>query len=48
MYENFTVDSEEWLRGNVKKKCKFKDIIQTKGDHPPSYSIFDKLYFDKF
>ena len=37
------------LRGNIKKKkCIFKDIIQTKGDHQPSYPIFDKLFFDKF
>ena len=26
----------------------FKDIIQTKVDHPPSYPNFDKLFFDKF
>ena len=39
-----------WLRGNVKKKNNsiFKDIIQTKVDHPPSYPNFDKLFFDKF
>ena len=37
------------LRGNVqKKKSLFKDIIQIKVDHPPSYPIFDKLFFDKF
>ena len=34
--------------GNVKKKEIFKDIIQNKVDHPPSYPIFDKLFFDKF
>ena len=38
-----------FLRGNVqKKKSLFKDIIQIKVDHPPSYPIFDKLFFDKF
>ena len=26
----------------------FKDIIQIKVDHPPSYPIFDKLFFDNF
>ena len=26
----------------------FKDIIQTKVDHPPSYPNFDKLFFDNF
>ena len=31
-----------------KKKSLFKDIIQIKVDHPPSYPIFDKLFFDKF
>ena len=31
-----------------KKKSLFKDIIQIKIDHPPSYPIFDKLFFDKF
>ena len=31
-----------------KKKSIFKDIIQIKVDHPPSYPIFDKLFFDKF
>ena len=37
------------LRGNVQKKNSiFKDIIQTKVDHPPSYPNFDKLFFDKF
>ena len=37
------------LRGNVKKKNSiFKDIIQTKVDHPPSYPNFDKLFFDNF
>ena len=37
------------VRGNVKKKKSlFKDIIQIKVDHPPSYPIFDKLFFDKF
>ena len=36
------------LRGNVqKKKSLFKDIIQIMVDHPPSYPIFDKLFFDK-
>ena len=31
------------LRGNLKKKKSlFKDIIQIKVDHPPSYPIFDK------
>ena len=31
------------LRGNLKKKKSlFKDIIQIKDDHPPSYPIFDK------
>ena len=38
----------EKLRGNVKKKSIFKDIIQIKVDHAPSYPIFDKLFFDKF
>ena len=38
-----------WLRGYLqKKKSLFKDIIQIKFDHPPSYPIFDKLFFDKF
>ena len=37
------------IRGNVqKKKSIFKDIIQIKVDHPPTYPIFDKLFFDKF
>ena len=37
------------IRGNLKKeKSIFKDIIQIKVDHPPSYPIFDKLFFDKF
>ena len=31
-----------------KKKRIFKDIIQIKVDHPPSYPIVDKLFFDKF
>ena len=31
-----------------KKKSLFKDIIQINVDHPPSYPIFDKLFFDKF
>ena len=31
-----------------KKKSLFKDNIQIKVDHPPSYPIFDKLFFDKF
>ena len=31
------------LRGNLKKKSLFKDIIQIKDDHPPSYPIFDKF-----
>ena len=31
-----------------KNKSIFKDIIQIKVDHPPSYPIFDKLFFDKF
>ena len=31
-----------------KKKSLFKDIIQIKVDHPPSYPIFDKLFFDTF
>ena len=31
-----------------KKKSIFKDIIQIKVDHPPSYPIFDKLFFDNF
>ena len=26
----------------------FKDIIQIKVDQPPSYPIFEKLFFDKF
>ena len=37
------------LRGNLqKKKSPFKDIIQIKVDHPPTYPILDKLFFDKF
>ena len=37
------------LSGDVKKKKSiFKDIIQIKVDHPPSYPIFDKLFFDNF
>ena len=40
--------SEPMFRGNVKKNSLFKDIIQIKVDHPPSYPIFDKLFFDKF
>ena len=36
------------FRGNLKKKSLFKDIIQIKVDHPPTYPIFDKLFFDKF
>ena len=32
--------------GKVKKKSIFKDIIQIKVDYPPSYPIFDKLFFD--
>ena len=37
------------VRGNVQKnKSKFKDIIQIKVDHLPSYPIFDKSFFDKF
>ena len=40
---------ETYLRGNVQKKNSiFKDIIQTKVDHPPSYPNFDKLFFDNF
>ena len=31
-----------------KKNSIFKDIIQTKVDHPPSYPNFDKLFFDNF
>ena len=31
-----------------KKKSLFKDIIQIKVDHPPTYPILDKLFFDKF
>ena len=39
----------QFLRGNLqKKKSVFKDIIQIKVDHPPTYPIFDKLFFDKF
>ena len=42
-------EMESQLRGNVKKKNSlFKDIIQIKVDHPPSYPNFDKLFFDKF
>ena len=36
------------LRGNLKKKSIFKDNVQIKVEHPPSYPIFDKLFFDKF
>ena len=36
------------LSSNVQKKEFFKDIIQIKVDHPPSYPIFDKLFFDNF
>ena len=36
------------FRGNLKKKSLFKDIIPIKVDHPPSYPIFDKSFFDKF
>ena len=39
----------QFLRGNLqKKKSVFKDIIQIKVDHPTTYPIFDKLFFDKF
>ena len=31
------------LSGNVKKKSIFKDMIQIKVDHPPSYPIFDNF-----
>ena len=31
-----------------KKESPFKDIIQIKVDHPPTYPILDKLFFDKF
>ena len=35
------------IRGNLKKKQYFVDIIQIKVDLPPSYPIFDKFIFDK-
>ena len=38
----------EYLGVASKKKIIFKDIIQIKVDYPPSYPIFDKLFFDKF
>ena len=41
-------EEDEIFRGNVQKKRIFKDIIQIKVDHPPSYPIVDKLFFDKF
>ena len=42
-------DMLQEVRGNVQKKNSlFKDIIQIKVDHPTSYPIFDKLFFDKF
>ena len=31
-----------------KKKSKFKDIIQIKVDHPPSYPNFDNFFFWQF
>ena len=31
-----------------KKKSIFKDIIQIKVDHPPSYPNFDKFFSDNF
>ena len=37
------------LRGKEqKKKGLFADIAQIEVDHPPSYPISDKLFFDKF
>ena len=36
-----------WLRGNVRKKCIFKDIIKIEVNLPPSYPFFDKFIFDK-
>ena len=30
-----------------KKKSIFKEIIQIKGDHPPSYPIFDKFWLGR-
>ena len=41
-------DSSYALGVTSKKKSIFKDIIQIKVDHPPTYNIFDKLFFDKF
>ena len=35
--------------GDVQKKMSiFKDIIQIMVENPPSYPIFDKLFFDNF
>ena len=43
-----TVVSEpQNIRGNVQKKSRYKDIIQIKGDHPPSYPIFDKFWLGR-
>ena len=37
------------IRGKEqKKKGLFADIAQIEVDHPPSYPISDKLFFDKF
>ena len=41
--------SSKLLSGNAQKqKSISKDIIQIKIDHPLSYPIFDKLFFDNF
>ena len=36
------IDNVLLTKGKRKKKSIFKDIIQIKVDHPPSYTIFDK------
>ena len=40
-------EEDEIFRGNVQKKIIFKDIIQIKVDHPPSYPILTNYFLTR-